>query len=94
MSSPQKMAFSGPSMCNKCSNHYNWFTWFSYSNRNVQKKWHFLDLICPIHVETEGRSFLLKFPLLKKWHFLDLVCSVHVVTLTIGFSYSNRSLKK
>ena len=56
--------------------------------------WDFLDLICAIHVETKNRSLLLKFPLLKKWHFLDLVCSTHVVTITIGFSYSNRSLLK
>ena len=67
---------------------------FCYSNRTLLNKWHFLDLICAIHVETKNRSLLLKFPLLKKCHLIDLVCSTHVVTITIGFSYSNRSLLK
>ena len=69
-------------------------TSFSYSNRSLLKKWHFLNLICAINVENKNRSLLLKFPLLKTWHFIDLVCSKHVVTITIGCIYSNMSLLK
>ena len=58
MSSPQKVTFSLPIMCNTCCNH-------------------------------ENRSLLVKCPLLKKWHSPHLV-----VTITTGFSYSNRSLLK
>ena len=50
--------------------------------------------MCAIHVETENISFLLKFPLPKKWNFLDQGCAIHVVTITIGLSYSNRSVLK
>ena len=86
------MAFSGPYMCNIYCNH---------EKRNLLvkssllKKWHFLDLVCLVHVVTitTGSSYSNR-SLLKKWHFLDLLCSVHVVTITIGFNSSNRNLFK
>ena len=48
--------------------------------------WHFIDLICAIHVETENNSLLLKFPLLKKWHFLDIISLVYDEPLQLGFA--------
>ena len=47
--SPQKVALSGPDMCNTCSNH---------QSRNflvecpLLKKWHFAHPICAMHVVT------------------------------------------
>ena len=90
--SPQKVAFSWPSMFSTCSNYNNWV---NYCNRSLLKKWHYLDLICSEHVVTitTGLSYSNR-SLLKKWHFLDLVCSVYVVTITSVLNYSNWSLLK
>ena len=79
-------------MCNIYCNHENRNVLVSSS---LLKKWHFLDLLCAVHVVTitTGSSYSNR-SLLKKWHFLDLLCSVHVVTITIGLNCSNRSLLK
>ena len=50
--------------------------------------------ICTTCCNHDNKYILVKYPLLKKKHFLELLCSVHVVTITTGFSYSNRSLLK
>ena len=70
-------------------------TGFIYSNRSRLKKWHFLDLICSVHVVTiiTGLSNTNRSRL-KKWHFLNIICSVSLVTITFGVSCSNRSCLK
>ena len=49
ISSPQKVALSGPNMFSLV---VTITTGFSYSNRSLLKKWHFMDLICAIYVVT------------------------------------------
>ena len=67
------MAFSAPYMCNICCNHENRSLFFQPP---FLKKWHYLDLICSLHVVTmtTGLSYSNR-SCLKKWHFLDLVCA-------------------
>ena len=43
MSSPQKVAFPGPSMFS---------TGLSYKNRSLLNKWYFLDQVCSVHAVT------------------------------------------
>ena len=86
------MAFSGPSMCNICWNHEKRCLLIISS---LLKKWHYLDLICSLYLNTITTGICYSNrTLLKKWHFSDLVCSGHVVTITTGFDYNNRSLHK
>ena len=73
------MAFSRPDMRT---------TGCNYENRNflvkcpLLKKWHFLDLICSVHVGTITTGFSYSNrSLLKKWHFLDPICAIYVVTM-------------
>ena len=80
-SSPSKSCISGPNMFSLV---VTITTGFSYRNRSLLKKWHFLDLVCSVYVVTitTGCSYSNR-SLLKKWHFLDLICAIYVVTMRI-----------
>ena len=70
----RRVALSGHSMLCTCINHHNGS---SYTNSSRLKKWHFLDLVCSIHVVTitTWLSYSNR-KCLKKRHFLNLICAV------------------
>ena len=82
---PQKVVLSGPNMFSLV---VTITLGFSYRNRSLLKKWHFLDIVCSVYLVTitTGCSYSNR-SLLKKWHFLDLICAIYVVTMRIEVYY-------
>ena len=68
-------------MFHTCINHHNRS---SYTNSSRLKYWHFLDLVCSIHVVTitTWLSFSNR-KCLKKRHFPNLICTVRYIQLRL-----------